>query len=119
MKNVPIKFRGIMKKGLNTNPKDVFVKGYYFKDIKGVDRIMVVVDGLPGNFPVEPDSVCQLVGYDAEGKEIYEGDTLINLQSLNGIRKQSEWTAVLCVSAELDCGGVFDSSFDKMILKEN
>lgn len=77
MKNVPIKFRGIMKKGLNTNPKDVFVKGYYFKDIKGVDRIMVVVDGLPGNFPVEPDSVCQLIGYDENGKEIYEGDILI------------------------------------------
>ena len=26
---------------------------------------------------VEPDSVAQLVGYDANGKEIYEGDTVI------------------------------------------
>ena len=74
MKNIPIKFRGILKKveGANTSRKDVFVRGYYFKDLQGVDRIMVVDDGLPGNFSVEPDSVCQLVGYDANGEEIYE-----------------------------------------------
>ena len=27
---------------------------------------------------VEPDSVAQLVGYDANGDEVYEGDVLIN-----------------------------------------
>lgn len=30
------------------------------------------------NFPVAPDSIAQLVGYDKDGKEVYEGDTLID-----------------------------------------
>lgn len=30
------------------------------------------------NYPVAPDTVAQLVGYDANGKEVYEGDTLID-----------------------------------------
>ena len=28
-------------------------------------------------YPVDPDTVEQFVGYDADGKEVYEGDTLI------------------------------------------
>ena len=28
--------------------------------------------------PVDPDSVAQLVGYDANGKEIYEGDKVVS-----------------------------------------
>ena len=27
---------------------------------------------------VDPDSVAQLVGYDANGKEVYEGDTVVD-----------------------------------------
>ncbi|MBR3747245.1 MAG: hypothetical protein IKN27_09845 [Selenomonadaceae bacterium] len=30
------------------------------------------------NHPVDPDSVAQLVGYDANGKEIYEGDKVVS-----------------------------------------
>jgi len=32
-------------------------------------------------FPVDEDSIAQLVGYDADGREVYEGDELI---SVNG-----------------------------------
>ena len=30
------------------------------------------------NFPVEENSIAQLVGYDKDGNEVYEGDTLID-----------------------------------------
>ena len=33
------------------------------------------------NFPVDPDSVAQLVGYDANGNEVYEGDTVLRYDS--------------------------------------
>lgn len=32
--------------------------------------------GLARDYVVDPESVAQLVGYDADGKEIYEGDML-------------------------------------------
>lgn len=30
------------------------------------------------DYPVDPDSVVQLVGYDCEGHEVYEGDVLVD-----------------------------------------
>ncbi|MBQ3435078.1 MAG: hypothetical protein IJG24_08560 [Selenomonadaceae bacterium] len=30
------------------------------------------------NFPVDEDSIAQLVGFDADGREVYEGDFLVN-----------------------------------------
>ena len=30
---------------------------------------------------VDPDSVVQLVGYDCDGREVYEGDTIIHTMS--------------------------------------
>ena len=32
------------------------------------------------SFPVDENSVAQLVGYDADGREVYEGDTITNGQ---------------------------------------
>ena len=29
------------------------------------------------NYPVDEDSIAQLVGYDSDGREIYEGDELV------------------------------------------
>lgn len=28
--------------------------------------------------PIDPDSVAQLVGYDADGREVYEGDIIVD-----------------------------------------
>ena len=36
---------------------------------------------------VKPDSVAQLVGYDSNGKEVYEGDTVIE-EYVEGERKE-------------------------------
>lgn len=30
------------------------------------------------NYPVDPDSLRQLIGYDSDGREVYEGDILID-----------------------------------------
>lgn len=38
----------------------------------------IVLDDAGSRALVDPDSVAQLVGYDTNGKEIYEGDTLID-----------------------------------------
>ena len=40
-------------------------------------------------FHVEPDSVAQLVGFDSNGKEVYEGDKLIDCEG-------DEYTASIC-----------------------
>lgn len=72
------------------------------------------------NFPVEPDSVAQLVGYDANGKEVYEGDTVAFFHegdTLKGTR--SEWTAVLVpdiVNEKIQ--DVLPAAFNRLTLKE-
>ena len=84
-KDVPIKFRGrFWLKGLepcdvNTRLSDGdFVFGGYarmmflFEDAEG--DFIIKNDGAA--FLVYPDSVAQLVGYDANGEEVYEGDTV-------------------------------------------
>ena len=55
----PIKFRG------RRLDNDNFVYGYFSRY-----HNKPLVDG----FMVYPDSVAQLVGYDADGNEVYEGD---------------------------------------------
>ena len=34
--------------------------------------------GKEGSYPIEPESLVQLVGYDANGNEIYEGDIVVS-----------------------------------------
>ena len=86
MKNIPIKFRGVAIKDYNGKPleKKKFVYGNVWLN---EDNSFALIgehrskkDGLCYNYEVEPDSICQLVGYDANGKEIYEGDILIGLE---------------------------------------
>ena len=69
MKGIPIKFRGVSKDGTRytlTVPKKI-----------------------------EGDEICQLLGYDVEGNEIYEGDEIENTDLLAG--------KTFCVKAEY-CG---------------
>lgn len=78
MKSIPIKFRG----------KEAIKGGnYIYGDLvtrEGGAAIRVrenhnLFDLHEYEVAVVPDSVAQLVGYDANGNEIYEGDKLIDI----------------------------------------
>ena len=66
-----IKFRGIAEDG-----KHIFSNSIDF-EVDGKGREFCRLKDEFGNWIyVDPDSVAQFVGYDAEGKEVYEGDKL-------------------------------------------
>ena len=67
MKNIPVKFRA---KDCIT---DDFVFGDLIHDFKHTFIGSLIADGYAKS-EVYPDSVSQLVGYDAAGNEVYEGD---------------------------------------------
>lgn len=62
-----VKFRGIGIDG-----KTYYGDLYHTRHEVGIH---VIGDGV---FEVKPETVAQLVGYDSNGAEIYEGDTLID-----------------------------------------
>lgn len=68
----PIKFRG----------RDLDSGEYVFFNL---EDILLDVAGsyseYVGLHNIDPDSVAQLVGYDANGKEVYEGDTVLRYDS--------------------------------------
>ena len=71
MKGVPVKFRA---KHITTGE---YIYGDLIHDRHGETRITYASDiALTGyvNEAVKPGSVAQLVGYDADGNEVYEGD---------------------------------------------
>lgn len=85
MKKIPIKFRGrFWLKGLE--PSDIntrlsdgdFVFGGYarMKFLFDDDDGDYIIQNDSAAFLVYPDSVAQLVGYDADGDEVYTGDKL-------------------------------------------
>ena len=64
---IPIKFRGV---DADTGK---YVYGQYSFD----GRREYIVDRLKDDgWRIKPDSVAQLLGYDANGEEVYEGDIL-------------------------------------------
>ena len=72
MKGVPIKFRG-------TTPNNELVFGKYLTcthNSEGEDTVLWIGDEDNGYHIVMDDSLVQLVGYDAEGNEVYEGDII-------------------------------------------
>ena len=95
MKNVPIKFRG-------TTPDNELVFGKYLTcthNSEGEDTVLWIGDEDNGYHIVMDDSIVQLVGYDAEGNEVYEGDVLVDWAD-------EEYTATLtsCAVDSLGCG---------------
>ena len=63
MKGIPIKFRG----------KRIDGNGYVYGDLEHKYSRDIWIDC----FEVYPESVSQLVGYDVDGKELYEGDEVV------------------------------------------
>lgn len=65
------------------------------------------------NFPVDPKSIAQFVGLDRDGKEIYEGDVIVDQDG-------KEFVATLSPLAirKTDIGEVFDLDVPKFALKE-
>ena len=64
--SIPYKFRGIDELG-----------NWRYGDLIQ-DKVCVIVDDDAKYFKVKPSSVGLLIGYDVEGAEIYEGDSVIN-----------------------------------------
>ena len=90
MKDIPIKFRGrfwLKDDYVETTLADGdFVYG-------GYARLNFLADDGEGDYIVDkngtarlvyPDSVAQLLGYDVDGAEIYEGDEIENTDLLTG-----------------------------------
>ena len=63
--DIPYKFRGIDEDG-----------NFHYGDLVQCRICMIMEDYAATK--VLPQSVSQLVGYDVDGKEIYEGDTLVD-----------------------------------------
>ena len=69
----PIKFRG---RNIKTGKIHY---GFYSEYPVGGGRIETcIIDKYMDGWEVEPESVAQLVGYDADGKEIYSDDKVID-----------------------------------------
>lgn len=71
MKNIPIRFRGRDNLGY-------YSFGGFYKN-EEMDCTYIITDenynyGTLDYSRVEPDSVAQLVGYDKNGRKVYEGD---------------------------------------------
>lgn len=92
MRNVPIKFRGV---DIETG-KIVFGVGVkaYNKRADIVPKSLVPVE-------VQAESVAQLVGYDVDGNEVYEGDTLTDSEGHKytaSLESRVEWEGTHTVS---------------------
>lgn len=67
----PIKFRGRTANGS-------LVFGNYCRTVfRDIGTTHTIMDEGGEEFTVAPESVAQLVGYDAHGREVYEGDTIV------------------------------------------
>lgn len=109
MKKIPIKFRG------RCVDNGEYIYGVYVKSVP-MSSFPGIVDDDDYIHDVDPDSVAQLVGYDVDGKEVYEGDTLTDILG-------NEYTARIRI--ELICedrrstlrGKVYTGTVDNLKLK--
>ena len=75
-----IKFRG---RAISDSCGEPVNKMVYGDITQGWDKV-TIFDWNDGDcYEVEPESVAQLVGYDADGKEVYEGDKLKHVDDEN------------------------------------
>ena len=106
----PIKFRGRSYNG-----------EFYYGELQWIDneryrklheRKEQIITIYNGDFhvDVDPESVAQLVGYDSDGREVYEGDVLIHASG-------EEWIAALGSYAR-NKAGLATYNFKKLTLKE-
>lgn len=105
-----IKFRGRAISDLFGVSVDKIVHGDLFHEWNKVS----IFDEDDGDiYKVDPESIAQFVGHDSNGNEVYEGDTLIDLQD------GAEWLAVLRSEALYKPdNGYHRSNLDKLTLKE-
>ena len=69
--NRPIKFRGKRANG-------EFVYGSYCREVYcDIGTLHVIIDKHGEEFNVYSESVAQLVGFDCDGNEVYEGDVFV------------------------------------------
>lgn len=81
MRKVPIKFRGV-----DAKTGEMIYGSYHYEKCDDGSIVEGIIPEWNPNIEIEikPDSVAQLVGYDKNGEEVYEGDTVINEQILMG-----------------------------------
>ncbi len=104
MKDVPIKFRGI---------EDIKDGKYVYGDyVTRQDGCAIRVKTSANLFnlheyevAVKPETVAQLVGYDVEGNEVYEGDELLDANNIDtkNTAHCHVITAKLYVNVNLKC----------------
>lgn len=70
-----IKFRG------RNRVTDEFVYGtYYYEHFEDTPKeIHAIISEYGEEWRIDPESVAQLIGIDANGREVYEGDTVIRI----------------------------------------
>ncbi len=99
----PIKFRG---KRVNNGE-------FVFGDLMHMtgNRIGIIFDKRVAAVEVDPDSVAQLVGYDHDGREVYEDDMLVDKLS-------NKFTARLVCRVLDDEGFLLDIPLEQLELTE-
>ena len=88
---------------------------FRYKDTDGLHYLtplkyngdLVMIDSKGKKYFVDENELDFFVGYDSDGKEVYEGDKLIEKGS------RHEWEAILLPQAEMDCGGVYENLYNK------
>ena len=70
-----IKFRGRNLKG------ELVYGSYYYEHFTDTPKeIHAIISEYGVEWRVKPESVAQLIGIDAHGREVYEGDTVIRIE---------------------------------------
>lgn len=118
VRKVPIKFRGKIK------DSDEYICGWYAEgfndDGKMVPRIIYDTENPAYWYEVEPESVVQLVGYDVEGNEVYEGDEInVYRGAFRQLKENEAPYDVALVKVRSDVGnyGELDAYDDYQFLK--